>query len=841
MRVLTLLAVVSVSWSCSTEPPAVVGPCGADETPCGSTCARLKVDDLNCGSCGRACEAGKACANAACHPTSCNGMSCDPSSVCFENECTDKSCVGVVCPSGTTCSQGACVCGGGRLDCAGRCVEVSSDDANCGACGASCGAAESCARGACLPDDCPGTACDALSVCYQGACTERSCVGVTCEGGKQCSQGTCVCPTGRLTCSGACVDPLTDEAACGGCGRACGAAETCAQGACLPDECPNQVCDPLSVCYQGTCVEVACVGVACPGGQVCRGGSCGCAPGDTTCNGQCTDAKTDEANCGMCGFACTATQTCAAGGCFESDCPGVACDPLSACYQGTCTEVACIGVSCPGGQVCSQGACQCPPSTALCGGQCVNLAGDLGHCGRCDRACAATETCSGGQCLLDTCTGSGTLCGSTCVNTQTDVNNCGACGAACGGGRNCVAGQCACPAGLTFCGTQCVNLATDGANCGGCGRSCGAGTCSSGVCNCPLGQTLCNGACVSLSTSDTDCGQCGRACTAPQVCSGGLCSCPPGQALCGGQCISTSSDNLNCGGCGTVCPNGRYCSNSVCVTPFTCQVNFNAPPMDCGAFPLSLLACGVPTVVGTAGPFTGTLPTTGTFVDNLVDVLPQQRVRVTGTFTGSGSGANYRFALLNDAGVELMAQTGTAPSTSAAFEVLDLSGGLGGCNHPFTTRLTKTIGGTLTYSMTLERMVTSGRYNAGGPTVFSPTALATNAAGRTCEQVCGALAPGCSARQAFSAVIPPGKAADVQLTARAGAVSGAAFYVYAYDSAGLVICELIRNQFVDAQFQSFTGRLVNNTAQAQTVILQPSLNAGVGLENPFHLSVAVEP
>src|SRR5687768_10183585 len=102
-------------FGCSSSPPPAGTPpappeCAAPQTTCGQNCANLALDDLNCGSCGKACPEGEACANGACFPRDCTGMECDPASVCFQQACTNKACVGIACPSGEVCSQGLCVC-----------------------------------------------------------------------------------------------------------------------------------------------------------------------------------------------------------------------------------------------------------------------------------------------------------------------------------------------------------------------------------------------------------------------------------------------------------------------------------------------------------------------------------------------------------------------------------------------------------------------------------------------------------------------------------------------------------------------------------------------------------
>src|SRR5689334_19214311 len=67
-----------------------------------------------------------------------------------------------------------------RLLCGGACLAVTSDPANCGAC---------------------GNACPMGQPCQGGQCVAR-------------------CSPGFIECNGGCVDPLRDPLHCGGCGHA---------------------------------------------------------------------------------------------------------------------------------------------------------------------------------------------------------------------------------------------------------------------------------------------------------------------------------------------------------------------------------------------------------------------------------------------------------------------------------------------------------------------------------------------------------------------------------------------------------------------------------------------
>ncbi len=128
-----------------------------------------------------------------------------------------------------------------------------------------------------------------------------------------------------------------------------------------------------------------------------------CSSDLTRCGGTCAKLDADRANCGACGHACGAGESCYAG------------------------------------------ACLCPFATT-CGGACVDFASDPAHCGACEIACAGATVCttpSGGSATCAaTCAAGQTACGRACVDLQTNPQSCGACGRACGSGERCTAGRC---------------------------------------------------------------------------------------------------------------------------------------------------------------------------------------------------------------------------------------------------------------------------------------------------------------------------------------------------------------------------------------------------------------
>ena len=89
--------------------------------------------------------------------------------------------------SGTAEAEAGCPAG--TNDCAGTCVDLTTDKANCGACGKACPAALTCTAGSC-------------------------------------------CPAPTILCGEKCLDPREDDQNCGACGKACTGAEHCAAGTC---------------------------------------------------------------------------------------------------------------------------------------------------------------------------------------------------------------------------------------------------------------------------------------------------------------------------------------------------------------------------------------------------------------------------------------------------------------------------------------------------------------------------------------------------------------------------------------------------------------------------------
>jgi hypothetical protein len=132
-------------------------------------------------------------------------------------------------------------CSAPQMNCAGKCVDTTTDPSNCGSC------------------------------------------GMQCVAGSLCASGTCVCPAGTVTCAGSCANTATSTTNCGACGHACAAGQACVSGMCMNAaptcndgvkngtetgvDCGGNACQPcatgVTCLTNADCLSSTCVGGVC--------------------------------------------------------------------------------------------------------------------------------------------------------------------------------------------------------------------------------------------------------------------------------------------------------------------------------------------------------------------------------------------------------------------------------------------------------------------------------------------------------------------------------------------------------------------------------------------------
>jgi hypothetical protein len=242
------------------------------------------------------------------------------------------------------CAQSGTIleCDPGKEACEAICVDLKSDQENCGSCGKACGGAQVCVAGMCATQ-CPNNeiacASGGSTSCVNAKSDNANCgmCGKACKPGEVCSGGVCstscqgVAMCGQDGGQAYCADLKTDNANCGKCGKACNATEACVAGTCTGSctmtqtLCGGDAGKPYCALLDSDNANCGACGKTCGLLETCTAGVCepGCAPFQKLCTPDggapyCADTLSDNVNCGTCGTVCPQNKpVCSGGACQD--------------------------------------------------------------------------------------------------------------------------------------------------------------------------------------------------------------------------------------------------------------------------------------------------------------------------------------------------------------------------------------------------------------------------------------------------------------------------------------------------------------------------------------------
>jgi len=159
-------------------------------------------------------------------------MQCGTTCVNLQSDNQNCGTCGKVCQSGSTCTAGSCACTGGFVSCGGGCVQ--SNPQHCGTGCTACASGDVCdSTGIC------SSTCSSGTKCPDGTCggltnaADCGTCGTACGSGSSCVNGSCSCTVaGQQLCGGSCIDTSSNASNCGSCSHACASGQTCSNGTC---------------------------------------------------------------------------------------------------------------------------------------------------------------------------------------------------------------------------------------------------------------------------------------------------------------------------------------------------------------------------------------------------------------------------------------------------------------------------------------------------------------------------------------------------------------------------------------------------------------------------------
>ena len=424
----------------------------------------------------------------------------------------------------------------------------------------------------------------------------------TCACGEVCSMGECKsnCGSTEVLCKdGAnytCADPMTNV-------NYCGVDENCEGG---------HICKKGETCFNGECKTQTCPNV---GETLC---SVKVEEGSDEVVNKCINIMGfDEKQCGACNFVCSEhnlnnahSDTCSAGRCiYNCDDGYTNCGDeyrpeciLESNFNTDANNCGGCGIICKGNEYCHEGKCvtsKCAASNSCLdatSGECVNTATQCGtQCNNCNKMNNAAEgTCENGTCRIAKCVVGYHLNGGICEQDTatvcgTNKLNCNTEGNATAG--VCTAGTCsatACKAGFHLDKGKCV--ADSETACGSATNNCKSlpgwksGSCTSATCKataCNANYCLSGSTCMDGASNSKACGINGAACKvcgAKEACVNGGCitsSCNTGVCFYQGKTCSNTNEH-----CGTDCVN---CNTANHAASGTCNANGTCTIKTCAA------------------------------------------------------------------------------------------------------------------------------------------------------------------------------------------------------------------------------------------------------------------